>query len=187
MYNIQPKGQNGREVHGDRCFSIQIEFVALFLQVPFPAITIKSPDDLNQWGFPQRALDYLEFECAGEKNCTETEKLRKYYHFMIEKVIQITIKHLEMHAQKLQCTTPDQWRRIEYIDNPNTNLNKSKYFKLISGNKGKKITTNSAMIMVQNKTIGERLKTDLVKNIEANFATCYHFKVNNHFFVSFMF
>ena len=80
---------------------------------------------------------------------------------MIEKVIQITREHLEMHGQKLQCTTPDQWRRIEYIENPNTK--KTKYSKLNSGKKGKKIITNIAMIMVQNTTIGERLKTDLVK------------------------
>ena len=33
------------------------------IQVPFPAVTVKGSDDLNPWGFLQRALDMLAFEC----------------------------------------------------------------------------------------------------------------------------
>ena len=94
---------------------------------------------------------------------------------MVEKVVKIVVEQLDKHGEKLRCTTPEQWRGIEFRENPNTQQHK--YFDLTTGNKGKRLVTNIASIIVHNATSGERLKTKLVESVEEGFLTFYHYKV----------
>ena len=69
-------------------------FIGFTAQIPFPAITIKSPDATNQWAFPQRALDLLKYDCNTRETCLGTEKLREFYEILPKAILSELKTHL---------------------------------------------------------------------------------------------
>ncbi len=58
------------------------------LQVPFPAVTIDSGRVINPWGFAERLLDLIDYECyKTPENCTEKEAGRQQAMIVIRPVV----------------------------------------------------------------------------------------------------
>ena len=57
-------------------------------QVPFPGITINSGNQPNLWGFLQKALYLLVFDCTGPKeDCQKSKQPRTDFNFLIKHVV----------------------------------------------------------------------------------------------------
>ena len=129
------------------------------MQVPFPAVTIKSSEDLNQWAFPQKALNTLAFDCAdGKYPCSQSEHIRNDFKFLIVEVIKQMNKTLEENAQESNISLLEEWKNY-YPDY------KTKRYKNLHN-----VVESMAMISLQNKTIGSYMAHDLQEDYIAHFA-----------------
>ena len=55
--------------------------------VPFPAITVDAGKVTNSWGFMEKAMDLLDFECYDDAyNCTNSTSLRQDFSGLFKAV-----------------------------------------------------------------------------------------------------
>ena len=149
-------------------------------KIPFPAVTIKSPEDLNQWAFPQRALDILAYDCVHKKSqCNETEQLRKDFQFLVEEVLERMVLDLKKHACNLNTTTLDDWKNYPWFGERNNQIHYYDNLKIVA--------ENLAMINHQNESIGRNMTQVLWKDFATHFAKfdnfevmCLHFEFHNY-------
>ena len=126
--------------------------------------------DLNHWGFPQRALNILAYDCIDKRSsCNETEHLREDFRFLVDEVLETMKTELEKLALHLNITTLEQWK-----DYPCT-YEESK--KLQNYDNLKSAAENFAMVNHQNESIGLNMTLELWNNFAENFAKFDNFEV----------
>ena len=136
----------------------------MFTKIPFPAITIKSPDDLNQWAFPQRALDILAYDCVSNTSpCNETDILRNDFKFLTTEILNIIQMQLEAHAWDLNITTLKDWKEYPVLHEYSSKINTFDDLKTVA--------ESLAMVTLQNESIGENMESELWTNFVSKFAT----------------
>ena len=137
------------------------------MQIPFPAVTIRSPEDLNPWGFPKRALDTLAFDCFGDKNdCNKTQELRDDFKFLVTELLEQMTKSLEKYMQEEGIDTLSDFRNTNLLRKLSKKVTNSYHRKKLSP-----LVKSLAMISLQNKSLAIEMETKLWNNLVTHFAT----------------
>ena len=58
-------------------------------ELQFPTVTVCSEDQPSNWAFLENVLNFLAFECDSEKECEETQALRKDFKYLIKSFVNI--------------------------------------------------------------------------------------------------
>lgn len=79
-------------------------------RAPFPAITVARTADLDPWGFVEKSLDILAFECC-DKPCEKSLSLRKYFKPLIKRVVWMVRRSL---GQRKGLWTLEETKAFQY-------------------------------------------------------------------------
>ena len=126
-----------------------------------------SPEDLNPWGFPKRALDTLAFDCFNDKNdCYKTQELREDFKFLVTEVLEQMTKSLENYMQEESIDTLNDLRNATLLLKLSKRVANWHHRKKLSP-----LVKSIAMISLQNKSLAMEMETKLWENFVNHFAT----------------
>ena len=107
----------------------------------------------------------MAYDCAVDKNCVRTEKLRKYYQFLARNISSVIVAHLDReYVKKQNWTTVSDWREKSIGLEVH-------YYNYMKKGKGVQVATKIASVTLQNKNVGWELQRELRLNFSIEFPT----------------
>ena len=113
----------------------------------------------------------MAYDCAVDKNCARTEKIRKYYQFLARNMTSAIGAHLDReYVKKQNWTTASDWREKSIGLEVH-------YYNYMKKGKGVQVATKIASVTLQNKNVGWELQRELRLNFSVEFPTYLQWKV----------
>ena len=83
--------------------------------IPFPSVTV-CPPGLDRWGFVEKVMNYIKFQCYkemhySEKDCLDSKQVRDYFSFLFVRIHQLA---LDAMMKKISLMNDTELERFVY-------------------------------------------------------------------------